>query len=173
MSELRAWKIRITFQIPFQTVFWHERCFTGFSHILISCRVRAGLWSDGLAAGTAFKYRLILKFFLKDAAQTDSSCGFVLLSGSVTWFSMLFILFCNNGDNSAFSGVSGYHKWHHQSQSFAEAPHATRDADLLFKCRSKNNSGKFDPDLWKPKSCHQSWHCMAKVRHCHCIVCFS
>lgn len=130
---MRVWKTRVTFQIPFQ--YFDMNCVSQGSPISWFPVVRAGLWSDGLAA--AFRYRLILKISLKDAAQTDSSCGFVLLSGSVTWFYMLFMLCCNNGENSAFSSVLGCHKWHHQSQPCAEAPHAARGAVLLSKCSSK------------------------------------
>lgn len=51
---------------------------------------------------------LIFKFFLKDTAQTIFSCGFVLLSGSVAWLPVSFLLHFNRRENSAFCSVRCY-----------------------------------------------------------------
>lgn len=82
--------------------------FSGFSHSLISRSCSAGLWSDGAASKLLSARDWFWSFFLKDTAQTDFSCAFVLLFGSVTQSSMWFVLHFNHGENSAFPSLWYY-----------------------------------------------------------------
>lgn len=173
MGELRAWKSRLTFKIRFQAVFWHELCFSAFSHSLFSRSFSAGLPSDGPATKLLSARDWFWSFFLKDAAQTDFSCVFVLLSGSVTWSSVSFVLHFNNGENAAFPSV-----WYYCAVGLSITPPLLELFLGLDRCPAVHPWKQKKPKIILTLNCENPGAIasydtiLANFRQCHCTVCF-